>query len=69
MPDHEEVPAFGGKVPNKLALRRGVWGECGAPRAALRAVGVEIPEDQRTSNSPDCGDLDDDRAYFVLPCL
>jgi len=30
-------------------------------------MGVEAPEDQGTSTSPDPEDLDDARAYFVLP--
>jgi len=47
-----------------FAVECGVRGD--APRAVLRVVGVEIPDDQRTSTSSDCEDLDDVRAYFVL---
>jgi len=35
-----------------------VWGERGAPRGWLRLGWVEVPEDQRTSTSPDLKDLD-----------
>ena len=51
----------------KVAPRRCVWGECGAPGSGLRAGGVEIPEDQRTSTSSDREDLDDARAHAVSP--
>ena len=33
----------------------------------MRRVGVEALEDQRTSTSPEPKDLDDARAYVVLP--
>ena len=37
--------------------------------AGLRGFGVEVPEDQRTSTPSGVKDLDDDRAYVVLPLL
>ncbi len=39
----------------------------GAPCVALTGVGVEVPEDHRTSTSSDVKDLDNARAYVVLP--
>jgi hypothetical protein len=43
-------------------------GEQGAPVGWLRGDGVEVPEDQRTLTSSAHEDLDDARAYVVLPC-
>ena len=45
-----------------------VVGEHDEPRRGLRREGVEVPEDQGTFTSPEIEDLDDERAYVVLPC-
>jgi hypothetical protein len=50
-----------------VALRRRAWGAYDAPVARLLWGWVEVPEDQGTSTSPDLKDLDDVRAYVVLP--